>query len=371
VTSRTLRFGDLRIRVASADPGDLSWLGEFLRPAFATGPDGNADCAVRLTVDAERHAWLGAWSAARPGRAAACFALDTRMVSLPAWRLEGGAQAISDAEYDVFYLVRERGADVEIVGRAHDLWRGRIPLLRVTRELAMNHAMSTGGVLVHGAAVRLGGRGLVLAGPRRAGKTTMLTWLLGEPDARYVANDRVLVGFDARGPVLRGVPTIVTLRAAMTRRFPGLRRRVRESFYNPCLSLQEARTGVLGPIATDEQGRFHVSPAQYLALTNARPAATSRLHALVFPRLTHRRGRLEVRRLTGSAALARLRASLFRAAARRRASDVFAPFPAPPRRSRERLVRRLASSVPCFECRAGSQAYEGTRGVTRLRAGVL
>jgi hypothetical protein len=368
---RTLRFGDLRIRVASADPRDLVWLGEFLRPAFLRGPDSDADCTVRLTIDAGRHARRREAGAVERGRAIACFALDTTMVYLPSSRSGRGELTIYDREFDVFYLVRKAGGDVEVLGREPDLWRGRIPLMRVVRELAMNHAIANGGVLVHGAAIRLGARVVVVAGPKRAGKTTMLTWLLGEPDARYIANDRVLVRFDDCGLVVRGVPTIVTLRASMLRRFPRLHRRVRSSSYHSCLSLREADMGVLGRAAANAQGRFGVSPAQYLELTGARAAEGGRLHALVFPRLTHRRGRLDVRRLTVSAALKRLRKSLFRAASPRKASEAFALSPAPSRHSLEESVRRLAASVPCFECQAGSQAYDGRRNVTRLRAECL
>jgi hypothetical protein len=100
---------------------------------------------------------------------------------------------------------------------------------------------------------------------------------------------------------------------------------------------------------------------------DARPAEGGRLHALVFPRLTHRRGRLDLRRLTVDAALKKLRESLFRAAAPPKASDVFAPSPAPSRHRVDELVRRLASSVPCFDCRAGSQAYAARRSVAAPR----
>ena len=367
MTRRTLRFGDLRIRVASADPRDLAWLREFLGPAVAGGADGAADCVVRLTVDADRHARLSAAARAARRRPAACFALDTAMIRLPAWSSGPRERTIHDAEYACFYIVRGGGAEVEILARQPDRWRGRIPLMRVVRELAMNHAVARGGLLVHAAALDLGARGIVVAGPRRAGKTTLLTWLLGEPDARYIANDRVVIGCGTRGFLIRGVPTIVTLRAAMLRRFPGLRRRLARSGYNPCLSLREVRAAGPGSIATDEQGRLHLSPAQYRELLATRGAGGGRLHVLVFPRLTHRRGGLEVRRLTAAAAARRLRAALFRAAFRRKGSDVFAPFRAAAPEGASALVHRLAARVPCFECRVGADAYRGRRGVASLR----
>lgn len=353
--------------MASADPGDLVWLSEFLRPAFVEDAAGAPDCAVRLTVDADRHARLLEAGAERRRRVA-CFAQDNGMVSLPSWRSGRGERAVYDALFDVFYLVREAGADVDILAREADRWRQRIPLMRVVRELAMNHALAGGEVLVHGAALRLGARAVVVAGPKRAGKTTMLSWLLGEPDARYIANDRVLVRFDGRGPVVRGVPTIVSLRASMLGRVPRLRGRLRSSRYHYCLTRREAGAGPFGGSTADPPGVFGVSPAQYLDLTDARPAVGGRLHALVFLRLTYRPGGLDVRRLTADAALRRLRASLFLAASPWKTSAVFAPFPPPSPRLRDELVRRLASTVPCFDCRAGSQAYHGRHGVTRLRA---
>ena len=71
--------------------------------------------------------------------------------------------------------------------------RGRIQLMRVLREYAMNHYMQQGGVYFHASAVVFGDKGLLIVGTKNAGKTSLMTHFLRHAGAAYVANDRVLV----------------------------------------------------------------------------------------------------------------------------------------------------------------------------------
>jgi hypothetical protein len=112
------------------------------------------------------------------------------------------------------------------------------------RELAANRAQRTGGLLLHAAAFAAGDQGIVVAGPKRAGKTTLLLHALSAASARYVSNDRVLVTADRGRAIARGVPTIVRVRRGALDRFPAVAARFASASYHHRLTLEEA--AVLG-----------------------------------------------------------------------------------------------------------------------------
>jgi len=86
----------------------------------------------------------------------------------------------------------------------------------------------------------VGDRGVILAGPKKSGKTTLLMHLLSGGGADYVANDRVAVAWRDGVPVLRGMPTIITLREA-TASVPHQRQHVVKRGFHAWLTIDEAR----------------------------------------------------------------------------------------------------------------------------------
>ena len=110
------------------------------------------------------------------------------------------------------------GSDIEIVAE-RECPSIRMMLMRVVRELATNHLLARGALLLHASAFVLDENGVLILGPSGSGKTTLLLAALGQ-GATYVANDRVFVRGDT---AVRGVPTIVSLRAGTAAYFPGSR----------------------------------------------------------------------------------------------------------------------------------------------------
>jgi hypothetical protein len=106
---------------------------------------------------------------------------------------------VFDEELGAFYR-RSQGdpAVVEIVA-ARDRAETRLALLRVVREYAMLYAARAGWLILHAAAVDFGDYGLVIAGPKRAGKTTLLLHALRNERGRYVSNDRVALSGEPSG----------------------------------------------------------------------------------------------------------------------------------------------------------------------------
>ena len=151
-----------------------------------------------------------------------CFVLDGGTVCHPEWKGSGPDERILfDAHYQAFYYVERRSGHVRILATPRPNLT-RIALMRVVRELAMAASLARGGLLLHGAAFAIGGRGVVLAGPRRAGKSTLLLHALQAAGALFISNDRVLARQGQDRVVLRGMPTIVNLRPGTLATFPAV-----------------------------------------------------------------------------------------------------------------------------------------------------
>src|SRR5262249_53240785 len=147
---------------------------------------------------------------------------------------------------------------------------------------------------------------VAVAGPKRAGKTTLLLHVLRDPRARYVSNDRVLVSLDAAPPDARGVPTLVSLRRTTLDLFPELARRQAARRYHYARALDERAPGP----AQAKPDREVVTPAQLCRLTDTSPVGHGPLAAVVFPRLTGEPGGLALTRLSDREAASALTGAL-------------------------------------------------------------
>jgi hypothetical protein len=360
-------FGDLGIRVESTEGAHLAWLAEFLGPHFETAAEAGYACRVCLVEDRDRYdAALAAGPAAGSLDA---FALDGGVVGLPRWR--GAETRLRDAQRDVFYDVTGAPLTITVLSVPGNL-KARTALMRVVRELATNHAQRAGGLLLHASAFAAGGRGVIVAGPKEAGKTTLLIHALHAPTVEYVANDRIVVPPGAAGPA-RGVPTIVKLRPGTLGLFPAVAERVAASGYYQRLTIAEAsvRPAIAAGRQTDEP---RLSPAQLCRLLGVRARAGCEIGAVVFPRVTGEAGGFALRRLAAEEVAGRLEGAFFGARPARWTSDVFALADEPSPPDRDELVARgraLAARVPGFECRLGLDAYASPRAAGDLVAALL
>jgi hypothetical protein len=342
-----LAYGPLVIAARCADPAPLAWLREFLGVSFGV-PSPSAPSNHVLTL---AFGPLPADPLPFPHETE-CFSLDGNFVRYPARHGPGGSLDFRDEAEGIAFSVR--GPDVEILARS-DGPAARLAILRVVREIATAHALREGQLHLHASAVAVGERVVAFAGPRESGKTTLLLHALLGGGVRYVANDRLFVDLGGGLPVARGMPTIVSLREETVARFPALAQRLRASACARHRTLAEADA------AAKPDWRPNLTPAQLLALAGAEPLGAGTLRAAVFPAIATDIERFEVRELDAREAAARLvEEGLFLATLPERPAAAFAAGTRPrDRATLERLCRKLAARITCFDVRLGPRAYEG------------
>jgi len=368
VSEAVLAFGDLRV-LAEAAPGHLEWLEEFLGPAFERADCHEADWRVSLVEDRERYRQaLGRGPA---GGTLEAFAFDAKVVGLPRWRTEAAETSLFDAARGLLFEVAYASRAVTLLTEPGNA-DGRIALMRILRELGINRAQRRGGLLLHAAAMAVGDRGIVITGPKGAGKTSLLIHALRARSARYVSNDRVVVPAAGR-PLATGVPTIVALRRGTLDLFPSLAARAAASGYACRLTLGEALA--TGSRPTDPRGKpDSLSPAQLCRLLDVASLACSEIAAIVFPRITGEAGTFALRRLTEAEVVEEIPDMLFGVRGGRHTSSVFADPADPPPPELGALTERcrdIASRLPCVECRLGLEAFDAPAAADDLIAAIL
>jgi hypothetical protein len=270
------------------------------------------------------------------------FAKDSDPAMLERWPAHGSASVFHDSRREIFYVISDGGARVEIVARERTP-KCRTALMRVVRELVMERVVSAGGILLHASAVAVSGGVVAMCGPRRSGKTSLLMSLLHSGIASYVANDRCVLRVAEGRATVRGLPTLVSIRSNSLAAFPGLRDRLR------CV-----RPGLAGTERA-ERPSFSLSPPEFCELMGDCPHASGGpLRALVFPRITADPAPLTLHRLESSQALDRLRAGLFRAPHASPLGEAFVSRPTAPPASAHEALRWMAGTVPCFDGRLGA-----------------
>lgn len=202
------RFGPVGLEVRSDDPDAARWLDEFATP-WLQRSSGSAEHRVRVRGSRFRFAELERAASSRETPPVACFHLDRELVWLPGWR-DGDALCLHDERRGCFLRIGQR--DVEIVAPPRHR-TVRLPLLRTVRELAMTRLRARPDALdLHAAAFEIAGRAVLVLGPKRAGKTTLLLQALLGGRANLVANDRALALLDGGPARVHGVPTAVRIR---------------------------------------------------------------------------------------------------------------------------------------------------------------
>jgi hypothetical protein len=358
IESSTLRYEDCSVTVTSSERADLGWLSAFLACGFEEVPDAVGNRRVGLRVDAAAYDRLLAKGSAGAGGPVEGFAKDSNPSLLERWPSNGPAATFHDPRRALFYLVSEDAARVEILARERTT-RCRTTLMRVVRELTMDRVVSTGGILVHGAAIGFEGGVVVMCGPKRSGKTTLLMSLLEIPGTSYIANDRCVARPGIATVSVRGLPTIVSIRCDTLEHFPAARARLER--IRPDLAGSE-RSG---------RSRFSLSPPEFCELMGDCPRESGGpLMALIFPRVTDDPTPLRLRRLDPAEALERFRTGLFRAGFANPLGEAFVSRASRSVVSSSEHQRRIAETIPCFDCRVRAGETPGKDGCRRLLEGV-
>jgi hypothetical protein len=356
-----LRHGPVAIDVLSDDAASLVWLAEFLGPSFAERSSGRPDHRVVFGVAPALYARLARELRDARSRPLDGFGFDGRFSRHASVRDANGRTWVRDPYSAVLHGVDAPAREVLVAAsRAGD--RPRVALMRAVRELAISALLRSARLPVHGAAFADRGGAVLICGPKRSGKTTLLVHALARGGA-FLSNDRVFVDV-ARTPTATPMPTIVMLRNGTLSHFPRLLAAFERARYDRARTLRECAPGVVRPEPRARRGfeRPGISPAQLCALLGAPVRASARVRALLFPRVDPRARGLELRALAPAATRERLARSLMKPSHPTRLSALFSPGrrrETLPARVERETCARLAERVPAFECRLGAEAYRG------------
>ena len=368
---RHLSHAGLRIRCEAPEVAALDWLGEFIGRDFASVASispAPADWTVRLAIDPA--AYARAASAPVRGDAVA-FVLDTGLSRLPLLDHPGPGLWAHDVELTACYRVQYQAGrgEVLVLAGSHRP-RVRSALMRPVREWAMDAAQQRGGALLHAAACALGGQAVIIAGPKEAGKTSLLTYLLMSAGARFLANDRVLIAPAPAAPRVQGIPTVVSIRRGTLALFPELWRRIEQGGYRLHATLAECAEQAQ-PARPWADGRLGLTTAQYCAACGGDVLPSAPAGLILFPRRTGRPGGLRLEPLPAAQRLRRLAACRFGATAGGEVTDqarteLFrAPAPtmtaAPPA-----VAAHALAGLPGYDCLLGSDSFADGRGAEQI-----
>jgi hypothetical protein len=346
-------YDGLVVALRSSDPAALAWLREFLGPSFEDGAGRPPGCAVTLAFDEPRY--RAARALEQPGPPLDAFSLDRSVLRFRAWSAGDGGLVLRDPSCGV--LFEARGGAFTVLAPPGKL-AARIGLMRVVRELALGHAARAKGLFLHAAALTVGDRAVLLAGPTASGKTTLLLHALRTGAARYLANDRVRV--DLAGRRARGLPTVVTVRPWTRQVFSDLTGRLEAGGYQYRLGLAEHDPGQVAPLRPWRDGRLGLSPAHLVRALGVERAGDAEVAAVVFPVITDAASEPGPTPVSSEDAGWRLETCLLGAGHWQKQSDIFVlpgAGPAPGEAELRARCRTLASSVPCLEWRLGPSAY--------------
>jgi hypothetical protein len=271
--SRTsLGFGGLNRTVrVRAEREDLRWLQEFVDPWMVSSRD-EPDWTIevlpptgRLLLDREPR-----------GRVVTTFTMDKTGGDTHSASFWQGAGTLDHPERNL----RLHVAPPHVFIEATDQGVARMTLLRVVRELTLHAA----GVCLHASAFVLSGVGVVVCGPKNAGKTTLLLQALGE-GAEYVTNDRLVVHQSEAGHLqLHGIPTVVSIRAGGIDRVPpaAARFRARPLWYKRTEAECDRWVAAEGPAVIDADAQWF-SSRQLCSTFAVRARAAVSPDILLFP----------------------------------------------------------------------------------------
>lgn len=354
-----LQNRQIAVEVACPCQADLTWLAEFLAPAFHShSHESDIDYTVDAVVD---EGLFETYVAARPAGSlpeAVAFVLDQRPLMTSWWNDPASGQPVFlDPAHAVLYLKIATPPGVKVVAKADGrLFRGAV--MRIVRELAMAGEWTRTSAILHAAAFASDEGGVLIAGPKRSGKTSLLLHCLRAAGAAFLANDRVVLSHDGSRFTARGIPSIVSIRSSTLELFPDLSRTRTERWYQAHLTLSEGEAAEATMTMTEENSA--ISPAQLCHALHVPMATSVPLRAVFLPHVDLSQRGFRIQELSPEEAEARFEAVLFAAGSEVRISEIFrnryADVTVDLSHARE-LWSRAVRGVPVFGCRIGRGAF--------------
>jgi hypothetical protein len=366
----TLTYESWAVEVKAPDAAMLVWLRDFLDCGFEPTPGRAPDCRIQVVISETAYQRLHERGPHDEGLRSAGFAQHSSERMFQQWASDERTTIFHDDLRPFFYVLEDPPPRVTILCRSPSPKLG-ITLMKVVRELAMESILVRGGTILHASAVSTGDGALVIAGPRRSGKTTLLISLLQSDETAYLANDRCVLRVENGSPKVQSLPTLVSIRGECLRRFPRLLERAKELRLWPAGAgdhdtAQGGSAGSEGPEEGDEDlgARLSISPSQFHELLRCRRTSSGPVRALIFPEVTRSPARMTLSRLAPAQVREHWRGGLFRAGRPRVLGGVFV-FSPERRWAAERGDGRLPAEVdarvgewishhlPVFHCRLG------------------
>lgn len=284
LAAATFAWGPARFELRCDRSADLAWLESFLRPWFDRAPPPTCDHRLLLVHDAAAFRRMESAYRAAATSAVACFSLDGAIVMNPGWTTDQGV-CVFDEPLRAFYLYCD--TTTTILTPPGEI-RARFAAVRILRELTLARLAAVPSLSLHGGAFELGGRAVIVAGPKRAGKTTLLAYLLLAGRCRFIANDWVTVlataSEDPAPPMARGMPTVVRVRegsAALVRGLSGRLSSAGSFLLHPEDDPDEIAAQ---PVSPARPGETYLRPADFASRLGARVVAGAPLAAIFFQR---------------------------------------------------------------------------------------
>jgi len=274
------------VTVQASRASDLEWLHENLVPWFQplslTGrAPASRDCVIKVRVSPAEHARLR--SRIDPaGTVSGWMAFHGHPDATRP--LVGDRTAIWDGELQLFYRHQPDTPEIEVLaGREQDATR--VALFRLIREVATHGLVAQAALPLHAAALTLDGAGVLVAGPRRSGKTSWLLHLLRNPSARFLSNDRAFAqAFPGGECRLTGLPTIIGIRPE-SRELAGAGRFDGALGWRARRTLSESQTLPAESNPEISGGKLALSPAQFLHCIDRPGIDTATVRLILFPRM--------------------------------------------------------------------------------------
>lgn len=278
-----LRYGGATVIARCAMPGHRDWLVECLAPAVeidAQVDDAAPDLQVEFRADLDAFDRWQAHAAHPGGALLPAIDRDAQRVAWPQWTSLADEVRAFDPEFRVFVQVGP--GRVVVLARDARPWT-RVAWLRVVRQLLMEHVAASGAVFAHSAAFAVEGQVVLLAGPKRAGKTTLLVHALQATRTRFVANDRVCLRRATSCIDARGMPTLVNVRPGTRGFFPGRFDGPDDGPDTACFTAAERRIGGHPVVRAGPAQDTTLLPAHFAEAAGATMSGGGPLAAVLFP----------------------------------------------------------------------------------------